>query len=159
MRVVPNPAHVLAWKLLGAIPTPTPFPEVYLALKTGTIDAQETTVIATYASKFHEVQKYLSMTWHAYTVFQVVMNQKKYQALPADIQKTLVDATREAFVWHRNLNRQVEVTFLQRMREAGIVVEEQPDREAFRKIVAEAVTEDYVKRFGLDLLQKLRETR
>src|SRR5574341_2356765 len=35
LRVVPNPAHVLAWKLLGAIPTPMPFPEVYLALKTG----------------------------------------------------------------------------------------------------------------------------
>jgi tripartite ATP-independent transporter DctP family solute receptor len=159
MRVVPNPAHVLAWKLLGAIPTPTPFPEVYLALKTGTIDAQETTVIATYASKFHEVQKYLSMTWHAYTVFQVVMNPKKYEALPPDVQRVLVESTRDAFVWHRNLNRQVEITFLDKMREAGIVVEENPDREAFRRVVADAVTEDYVKRFGPDLLRKLRDTR
>lgn len=30
IRVVPNPAHVQAWKLLGAIPTPMPWPEVYL---------------------------------------------------------------------------------------------------------------------------------
>ncbi len=157
LRVVPNPAHVLAWKLLGAIPTPMPFPEVYLALKTGTVDGQENPVTIIYPNKLHEVQKYLSLTWHAYTAFEVVMNLKKYEGLPPDAQKVMVDALREAFVWQRKLNREVEGGYLEKMRAAGVVIEAEPDRESFRKVVAAEVSEDYVKKFGPDLLQKIRQ--
>lgn len=41
IRTTPNPAHVEAFKILGAIPTPMPFTEVYLALESGTVDGQE----------------------------------------------------------------------------------------------------------------------
>lgn len=159
IRVVPNPAHVQAWKLLGAIPTPMPWPEVYLALKTGTVDAQENPVTIIHAAKLYEVQKYLSMTWHAYTAFDVVVNLKKYQGLPPDAQMALVDALRDAFVWQRKYNREVEGGYLKRMREAGMVIEEQPDREAFQKVVATTVTEDYVKKFGPELIGRVRQTR
>lgn len=159
IRVVPNPAHVQAWKLLGAIPTPMPWPEVYLALKTGTVDAQENPVTIIHAAKLYEVQKYLSMTWHAYTAFDVVVNLKKYQALPADVQKVMGDALRDAFVWQRRYNREVEGGYLKRMREAGMVIEEQPDREAFQRAVATAVGEEYVKKFGPDLIDKIRNIR
>jgi tripartite ATP-independent transporter DctP family solute receptor len=159
IRVVPNPAHVQAWKLLGAIPTPMPWPEVYLALKTGTVDAQENPVTIIHAAKLYEVQKYLSMTWHAYTAFDVVVNLKKYHSLPGDVQKIMVDALRDAFVWQRKFNREVEGSYLKRMREAGMVIEEQPDREGFQKVVASAVTEDYVKKFGPELIEKVRQSR
>ena len=159
IRVVPNPAHVQAWKLLGGIPTPMPFPEVYLALKTGTVDGQENPVTIIYANKLYEVQKYLSLTWHAYTVFDVVMNLAKYRALPADVQTALTESLREAFVWQRNLDRQVEGEYLQKMKAAGMIVEEQPDRAAFARIVASEVTEDYVKRFGPAMLERIRNTR
>ena len=39
--VTPNPAHVQAFQLLDAVPTPMPFGEVYMALKTGAVDGQE----------------------------------------------------------------------------------------------------------------------
>jgi len=159
IRVVPNPAHIQAWKLLGAIPTPMPWPEVYLALKTGTVDAQENPVTIIHAARLYEVQKYLSMTWHAYTAFDVVANLQKYRALPADVQRVLGEALREAFLWQRRYNREVEGGYLQRMREAGMVIEEQPDREGFRRVVAAAVAEDYVKRFGPDLIEKIRQLR
>jgi tripartite ATP-independent transporter DctP family solute receptor len=159
IRVVPNPAHVQAWKLLGGIPTPMPFPEVYLALKTGTVDGQENPVTIIYANKLHEVQKYLSLTWHAYTVFDVVMNLNRFRALPADVQTALKESLREAFVWQRQLDRQVEGEYLQKMKAGGMVVEEQPDRAAFARVVAAAVTEDYVKKFGPALLERIRATR
>lgn len=159
IRVVPNPAHIHAWKLLGAIPTPMPWPEVYLALKTGTVDAQENPVTIIHAARLYEVQKYLSMTWHAYTAFDVVVNLQKYRGLPPDVQRVLDEALREAFVWQRQYNREVEGGYLQRMREAGMVIEEQPDREGFQRVVAAAVAEDYVKRFGPDLIEKIRRLR
>jgi TRAP-type C4-dicarboxylate transport system substrate-binding protein len=132
---------------------------VYLALKTGTVDGQENPVTIIYANKLYEVQKYLSLTWHAYTVFDVVMNLAKYRALPADVQTALTESLREAFVWQRNLDRQVEGEYLQKMKAAGVMVEEQPDRAAFARIVASEVTEDYVKRFGPAMLERIRNTR
>ena len=58
LRTTPNPAHLQAFRLLGADPVPMPFTEVYLALKTGAVDGQENPIAHIYASKFHEVQKY-----------------------------------------------------------------------------------------------------
>ncbi len=41
LRVVPSPSNILMGEGLGANPTPVPFSELYLALQTGTVDAQE----------------------------------------------------------------------------------------------------------------------
>ncbi len=84
IRTTPNPAHLLAFRLLGANPVPMAFTEVYLALKTGTVDGQENPITLIQAMKFYEVQKYLSLTQHAYTVANVVMNAKRYAGLTPD---------------------------------------------------------------------------
>ena len=81
IRTTPNPAHLQAFRLLGANPAPMPITEVYLALKTGAVDGQENPIAHIYALKFHEVQKYMSLTFHAYTMANVVMNLKKFQEL------------------------------------------------------------------------------
>lgn len=159
IRTTPNPAHLQAFRLLGANPVPMPFTEVYLALKTGTVDGQENPITLIEAMKFYEVQKYLSLTQHAYTVTNVVMNLKKYQELKPEHQKALHEALHEAAVWQRKLNREIEGKALAKMKAAGVQVEEKPDAEALRKAVADAVAEDYVKKFGRDVLDKIRNTR
>ena len=87
IRVTPNPAHVLAFRTLGAVPTPMPFGEVYMALKTGTVDGQENPITLIHGQKFYEVQKYLSITNHAYTTSDVAMNLKKFQSLSPQFRK------------------------------------------------------------------------
>jgi len=59
-----------------------------MALKNGTVDAQENPTILIYATKLYEVQKYLSLTMHAYTACEVTMNLKKFQSFPAAQQKS-----------------------------------------------------------------------
>lgn len=159
LRTTPNPAHLQAFRLLGANPVPMPFTEVYLALKTGTVDGQENPIAHIYASKFHEVQKYMSLTFHAYTTNVVVMNLKKYQELKPEHQKAMQEALQEATVWERAMNRKMDVEALAKMKQAGMQIEENPARDAFRKIVAEATAEEYVKKFGRDVLEKIRATR
>lgn len=159
IRTTPNPAHLQAFRLLGANPVPMPFTEVYLALKTGTVDGQENPTTLIQAMKFYEVQKYMSLTHHAYTVANVVMNLKKYEELKPEYQKALHDALQEAEVWQRKLNRDIEGQVLAKMKAAGLQVEEKPDREAFQKIVADAAAEEYVKKFGRETLDKIRNTR
>ncbi len=159
LRTTPNPAHIQAFRLLGANPVPMPFTELYLALKTGAVDGQENPIAHIYSSKFHEVQKHLSLTYHAYTVNVVVMNLRKYQELKPEHQKALHEALHEATVWERALNRKMDVEALAKMKEAGVQVEEQPDREAFRKAVADATADEYVKKFGKDVLERIKNTR
>lgn len=159
LRTTPNPAHLQAFRLLGANPAPMPITEVYLALKTGAVDGQENPTAHIYAMKFHEVQKYMSLTYHAYTVSNVVMNLKKYQELKPEHQKALIEAMAEARDWERRLDRELEGQALAKIKAAGVLVEEKPDIEAFRKIVADATAEEYVKKFGRDTLDKIRSTR
>ncbi len=159
IRTTPNPAHILAFRLLGANPVAMPWTEVYLALKTGTVDGMETPTPLIYSTKIHEVQKYMSLIEHAYTALDVVMNLKKYQDLKPEYQHVLLESMRESLTWQRKLNNELEVQAIKAMRATGMQIEEQPDREAFRKIVSEPTAEEYAKRFGRETLTKIRDVR
>ncbi|MGQ7173964.1 TRAP transporter substrate-binding protein DctP, partial [Escherichia sp. R-CC3] len=60
-------------KGFGANPIPMPFAEVYTGLETRTIDAQEHPINVVWSAKFFEVQKYLSLTHHAYSPLLVLI--------------------------------------------------------------------------------------
>jgi len=159
IRTTPNPAHMQAFRLLGANPVPMPFTEVYLALKMGTTDGQENPLTLIEANKFYEAQKYLSLTRHAYTVNDVVMNLQKYEGLKPEYRTALHQAIHEAVVWQRKLDREIEGRGLAKMKAAGVQVEEKPDIDAFRQVVADAVAEEYIKKFGRETLDRIRATR
>lgn len=159
IRTTPNPAHLKAFRMLGANPVPMPVTEVYLALQSGTVDGQENPIAHIVALRFHEVQKFMSLTFHAYTAANIVMNVKKFGALKPEHQKVLVESLAEARDWERKMNREMDVKALAIIKAAGVQVEEKPDIEAFRKIVADAVAEDYAKQYGRGTLNKIRATR
>lgn len=159
LRTTPNPAALKAFRSLGANPVAMPFTEVYLALKTGTVDGQENPVTMIHAQKFYEVQKYMSLTAHSYTVHYVAMNFDKYQALTPELKQILHESIKEAVVWQRKLNRSQEGKMMDTMRAAGMKIEEHPDNEAFSKACADASAEEYVKRFGRNMLDQIKNTR
>ena len=159
IRTTPNPAHVTAWKLLGAIPTPMPFPDVYMALKTGTVDGEENPVTLIHGQKFYEVQKYLSLTMHAYTVAEVDMNLAKYQSLSPTYQRALIEALREATLYHRKLNRELEGSLLREMEQKGLVITYSPDKEAFAKIVQKPTQEEYAQKFGWEIIERINKAK
>ena len=64
IRVPDVPSYMATPKACGANPTPIPFAEVYLALQTGTVDAQENPLTTIEAKKFYEVQKAIMLTGH-----------------------------------------------------------------------------------------------
>lgn len=155
IRTTPNPAHVQAFEILGASPTPMAFTEVYLALETGTVDGQENPLNIIRSNKFQEVQKYLSFTDHAYTVSIVSMNLGKFEGLPAEQQQVLLDAAQEAAVFQRQLNRDQAASDLEAIEAAGVEVTQEIDREAFKTLVYEPVKQSYVDKFGSDMLDEI----
>ncbi len=155
IRTTPNPAHVQAFELWGAIPTPMAFTEVYLALETGTVDGQENPLNIIRSNRFQEVQSHLSFTDHAYTVSIVSMNLSRFNALEPDVQEALVTAAREAADYQRRLNREQAEDDLAAIREAGVAVVEDVDREAFKAIVFDEVRASYEDQFGSELVDAI----
>lgn len=96
IRVPDAPAYLAFPKALGANPTPIAFAEVYLALQSGTVDAQENPLPTIEAKKFYEVQKYISLTGHIVdSLLTVVSGQLWARLLPAD-RAIFTDVMREA---------------------------------------------------------------
>lgn len=155
IRTTPNPAHVKAFSLLGAAPTPMPFTELFSALETKTVDGQENPVTLILNAKFFEVQKYLSLTRHAFTSAPLVMNKAKFDALGPDLQQALSSIALEMAAAQRKMNEDAEGSSLDALKKAGMLAVENPDRESFSKVVTEEVQKEFVTKFGPDVLDAI----
>jgi tripartite ATP-independent transporter DctP family solute receptor len=105
LRVIPNPMFVESFGALGANPVPMAFPELYGALESRAMDAQENPFSVVLTSKFFEVQKFLSVTNHVYTANPVVISKKVWDKLTPAEQKIVQDAAQEAGAYQRKLSR------------------------------------------------------
>ena len=81
---------------VGAIPQILAFSEVYQALQTGVVDGCENTASNYLTQKFHEVQKHITVSYHAHLQYAVIVNTKFWSGLPADIRTQLDKAMDEA---------------------------------------------------------------
>ena len=70
--------------------------EVYQALQTGVVDGCENTASNYLSQKFHEVQKHITISYHAHLQYAVIVNWKFWGGLPADIRNPLNKAMDEA---------------------------------------------------------------
>jgi C4-dicarboxylate-binding protein DctP len=84
------------FRKLGAIPQILAFSEVYQALQTGVVDGCENTASNYLSQKFHEVQKHITISYHAHLQYAVIVNSKFWGGLPADIRDPLNKAMDEA---------------------------------------------------------------
>ena len=64
MRMPAGPEWLLLGRTLGVTPVPLGMPEVYLAMKTGTVDGQENPLSILNAAKFYEVSEQIVLTAH-----------------------------------------------------------------------------------------------
>ena len=131
VRTNGSPAHNETWKLLGANPVPMPIGELYTALEMKTVDSQEQSLGLLYSGKFYEVQKYLSLTNHAYSALLVAMNKAKFDALSPAHQKAVIEAAQEAGAYQRKLNNDNVAKILAEVKKAGLQVIEKVDPAPF----------------------------
>lgn len=141
---------------LGAEPVPMAQSEVYTALETGVIDAQENPFATTYKQGFSDVQTYLDLTGLMTHTQMVVMSEERFAALSEDQQAALLAAVREAGDWQSEEQMQENVELHAALEEEGMQIVE-PDLDAFREATEDFVRE-YCERHGLDL-DALREAQ
>ena len=110
-------------------------------------------------NKFNEVQKYMSMTRHAYTAMPVVMNKAKFASFTPAQQQVLIDAALAAGSFQRELIRKNEAGDIAYLRSQGMVIEENINAEPFRKLVAEPIKQLFAEKHGTQLIDAIVSTR
>jgi len=158
IRVMENKIHQAAFRQVGADATPMAWGEVFTSLQQGLLDAQENPTPIVWAFKLYEVQKYLSLTNHVYSPAPVLMSKATWDRLPADLQKILLDTATEVTKFQRDLLQEQDRKFLGELKAKGMVVNENPDRAAFRKAM-EPVFDQFQGQFGKDFVQRIVNTR
>jgi tripartite ATP-independent transporter DctP family solute receptor len=144
---------------LGATATPLAFGEVYLGLKTGTIDGQDNPLPSVRAAKFYEVTKQIVLTGHLVDSLFITMSNKSFNALSAAQRQKVVAAAQAAALWNNDNRIKEESQLVEFFKKEGLQVVT-PDVEAFRKSVQAAYqNSDYAKVWPKGLLERINATR
>jgi tripartite ATP-independent transporter DctP family solute receptor len=125
IRVMDSDLYVRLFELFGANPTPMSFTEIYTALSQGTVDGQDNPPSLTYESKFTEVQEYYSLTRHTYSECPILVNLDWFEGL-TDEQKAIITEGAETWLqsWQRETAMGLEDEYIQKIRDAGVEVNE-----------------------------------
>ncbi len=157
IRTMQNPIHLMAFKALGANPTPMPFSEVFTAMQQKTIDGQENPIPTIYLSKFYEVQKYTTLTGHIYSPFIFLINKKLFDSFPAEDQKVFLEGAAVTSKFERELNRKQNVELVDKLRAAGMTVTVlTPDQIKAFQDAAKPVYDEWVPKIGKDLVAEFQ---
>lgn len=101
IRVPTAPVFVELFRGLGASPVPINVSELYTALQTHVVDAEENALVNITQSKLYEVQKTLNFSNHAWSCWWFLVNQEAWNALPPDIQAIVTGNVAKYAVFQR----------------------------------------------------------
>ncbi|MHA2936990.1 TRAP transporter substrate-binding protein [Vibrio sp. RC27] len=135
MRVNGSKALNDMFDSLEANPQQIPVAELYTALETGVVDAQDHPIGVTLSFKFYEVQKYLSMTQHAYSPLALAMNLEKFNGLSQEQQAIITTVASEAVAMQRQLSIEKEDSMIADLEAQGMKVNRDVDGAAFQAAV------------------------
>jgi len=124
MRVMQNTVFIDTFKALGTNAVPMAFSEVYSALETKTVDGQENPFANIENQKYYEVQKYLTLTRHAYSPLVVLLSKKTWDGLSAPEQAALKECAVRGRDEERRVNREQAVSSVANLTAKGMIVNE-----------------------------------
>ncbi len=103
---------------LEAQPVTVNIRDLHEALKTRRVDGQENPLVVTEVNKLYEVTRYVSITNHMWSGFNLLANLKFWNGLPGDVQEVVQRNVKKYVAMQRaytdNLNRELETTLAQR---------------------------------------------
>lgn len=143
-------------KMLGGVPTPIPFGELYSALQQGVVDGQENPIATIYSMRYYEVQKYLTLDGHTYEPVAVLINPGFFNKLSTAHKEIVVKAAEKARDQQRAELERLDAERLVVIKNAGMTVEENPDTAAFVE-----ATKDFAKVLDMvpaELIKKFKDT-
>ena len=164
IRVMQNPVYLETFKTVHANPVPMAFGELFTALESKTVDAQENPYSIILGNKFNEVQKYLSITRHSYNAFIVLLSKKTWDSMSQAEKRIMQDAAIEARTYERQVARAAAGKDLETLKARGMQVNELAPGEIARmrdilKPVSEKFASSYDPAFVRDFNAEMERIR
>lgn len=159
----PNNAGVIAsWQATGANVTPVAWGELFGALQSGIVNAQENPLANIDQAGLFQVQTHLMQTEHQYTNYFMYFNDAWYQTLTPEQQKVIGEAIDEGFAWHNEQVNAEDEKFLDSFVEKGMtyIPKDQIDIQSFKdKIIPTLLEEnkDVYPEGAYDKIQALKD--
>jgi C4-dicarboxylate-binding protein DctP len=154
-RIMDSDVLLAQIRAIGGNPQKMPYGEVYQALQMGAIDAQENTWSNIHASKFYEVQEYITETNHGYIGYLVATGTDFWQGLPDDVRGVLREAmtetTRHVNSIARSVNDEARAAVLSSGR--NTLIELSPDERQRWRAAMRPVWDQFSGEIGQEILQ------
>jgi len=155
VRVMNNKVYVEMMKSLGASPTPMALSELYSAMQSGVVDGQENPSAHIFTKRFFEVQKYASLTGHAYAAEPVLISMATWKKLTPAQQTIIQDSANEAIAWQRKVSENEDSEFWDKIKKTGKMEVISVDRKPFME-ATDTIYKDLAKTVGQANIDKVR---
>jgi len=136
LRVPATPVLQQTFKALGASPTTIGIGEAYTALQTKVVDGQENGLAIIDAQRFYEVQKYCSLTNHAWECFWIAANPQAWNKVPENLRQIAVRAFELQAVKTRTVMATLNTSLQDSLTKRGLTfnnVDPHPFRQSLQK--------------------------
>ena len=150
MRLPPVKTWFKVWEALGAVPSTIAFSEVYMALKTGVVEAQENPPETILAYKMYEAQKYLITTEHIYSAARIQSSKLWWDSLPKADQTLLEEALAQGVAKGNELTRNGDAPTAKKLQELGMTlvnVDKAEFKKAAQPVIDQIAASDWDKDF------------
>jgi tripartite ATP-independent transporter DctP family solute receptor len=160
IRTMKSPLIADQFTSLGAQAIPIDFHATYAALKDGAVDGQENPLVAIVGMRFHEVQKHLTISNHAYLGYVFSASKKVFETLSPEMRESILQVARELTLWERQETARREADLLEKIRAAGVEIYTLTPEERQRFAGAlSTIVDKFGFAVGYDLLAKTEEIR
>lgn len=158
IRTMGVPAHVATFNAFGANAVALAYSELYGALQTGVVDGAEAANTNYELRKFYEVAPYWAQIGWVVLVADVMMSERRFQALPDSLQQILLEAAAESALFERRAYAQSDDSRLDNLKRSGITIT-YPDAGKFREATGPVYDEFVRSADERRMLESIRSTR
>jgi len=123
LRNPPDQMTIDVISALGATPHEINFSDLYKALQQGEVDGQDNPLVNYQSMRFYEVQKYLSLTGHKFSIHSFLMSKFSWEALPEVDRQIVQDAAKEALRYYRLITKDDDANLYRDLQARGVRID------------------------------------
>ncbi|MFM8679068.1 MAG: TRAP transporter substrate-binding protein [Alphaproteobacteria bacterium] len=135
IRMMGNPLFVDTMNALGGNGVAMGFDQLINAMQTGVVDGAENNEPSYESGQHYRYAKYYSLTGHLMIPELLVFSKRTFNSMSKDDQALLMKVSREAQQEQRKLWYERERESLDKLRAAGVVINDVPNKKAFQDAV------------------------
>ncbi|TVQ29781.1 MAG: TRAP transporter substrate-binding protein [Geminicoccaceae bacterium] len=120
MRLPQIPLWLDVWETLGVQAVVIPAPDIYLAMRTGQVEAHENSLASPYTRQMWEVQDYIIMTGHLSFPWHYVVSERWWSGLSEDDRAMIAEAVEEARVYGGQVEDEMDDYYIEQLKANGM---------------------------------------